>query len=90
MKSNLKFFIALQITLVSVAFIIIISSFGYSMYQEKLPEPLYIKNVKVSISGDAPKDISLPYNFKHLKPKTQSPLFFIVFPEIIQYTVSYG
>lgn len=80
MKSNLKFFIALQITLVSVAFIIIISSFGYSMYQEKLPEPLYIKNVKVSIGGDAPKDISLPYNFKHLKPKTPIVITALVTP----------
>lgn len=70
MKRNLKVFIALQITLVFSALIIIFSSFGYSMYQEKLPEALYIKDVKLSIGRDAPKNVTLPYNIKHLNPRT--------------------
>ena len=49
MKRNLKMFIALQIALALISFIIIVSSFGYSMHQEKLPKPLYIRDVKVSV-----------------------------------------
>ncbi|MGP1570497.1 MAG: hypothetical protein ACTTH0_06210, partial [Eubacteriales bacterium] len=70
MSRNLKFFIALQITLALASFIIIISSFGYSMHQEKLPKVLYIKDVKVNIGTDAPKSVTLPYDFKNLKPRT--------------------
>ncbi len=80
MKRNLKIFIALQIALTLSALIIIVSSFGYSMYQDKLPEALYIKDVKVSISGDSPKDITLPYNFKHLKPRTPITITALVTP----------
>lgn len=70
MKRNLKMFIALQIALALISFIIIVSSFGYSMHQEKLPKPLYIRDVKVSVGTNAPKSVTLPYNFKNLEPRT--------------------
>ena len=70
MKRNIKFFIVLQIVLVLTSFVIIVSSFGYSMHNEKLPKAFYIKNVKVSVNGDTPKAVTLPYNFKGLKPRT--------------------
>ena len=70
MKRNIKFFIVLQIVLALTSFVIIVSSFGYSMHNEKLPKAFYIKNVKVSVNGDTPKAVTLPYNFKGLKPRT--------------------
>ena len=70
MKRNLKIFIALQIALAFTSFIIIVSSFGYSMHREKLPKPLYIRDVKVSVGAHAPKSVTLPYDFKNLKPRT--------------------
>lgn len=70
MKRNLKIFIALQITLALISFIIIVSSFGYSMHQEKLPKALYIRDVKVSVGTQAPKSVTLPYDLRNLKPRT--------------------
>ncbi|MGP1411123.1 MAG: hypothetical protein ACTTKD_04750 [Peptoanaerobacter stomatis] len=64
MKKNLKIFTTLQIILVLSAIIITFSSFGYNMYQAKPPEPLYIKDVKVSVDGNVPKNITLPYTSK--------------------------
>lgn len=80
MKKNLKIFTTLQIILVLSAIIITFSSFGYNMYQAKLPEPLYIKDVKVSVDGNVPKNITLPYNFKNLKPKTPVTVTALVTP----------
>ena len=70
MKRSLKIFIALQITLALISFTIIISSFGYSMHQEKLPKALYIKDVKVSVGTQAPESVTLPYDLRNLKPRT--------------------
>ncbi len=70
MKINLNFFRVLQIFLVSIITIAFISSFGYSMYQDGLPEALYIKDVKISINGGSEKTIALPYSIKGLTPGT--------------------
>ena len=70
MKRSLKIFIALQITLALISFTIIVSSFGYSMHQEKLPKALYIKDVKVSVGTQAPESVTLPYDLRNLKPRT--------------------
>lgn len=70
MKRSLKIFIALQITLALISFTIIVSSFGYSMHQEKLPKALYIKDVKVSVGTQAPEFVTLPYDLRNLKPRT--------------------
>ena len=51
MKRNIKFFIVLQIVLALTSFVIIVSSFGYSMHNEKLPKTFYIKNIKISVNG---------------------------------------
>ncbi len=65
-----KSFIALQIVLILISVITVASSFGYNMYQVKFPKAFYIKDVKVSIDGGAPKNITLPYAFKNLKGGT--------------------
>ena len=70
MKRSLKIFIALQITLALISFTIIVSSFGYSMHQEKLSKALYIKDVKVSVGTQAPESVTLPYDLRNLKPRT--------------------
>lgn len=70
MKPNLKISVFLQIILLLTIIVTIISSFGYNMYESGFPKALYIKDVKVSIDGSAPKDITLPYGFKNLKPRT--------------------
>ena len=70
MKRNLKMFIALQIALALISFTIIVSSFGYSMHQEKLPKALYIRDVKVSVGTQALESVTLPYDLMNLKPRT--------------------
>ncbi len=70
MKRGLKIFIALQVALALISFTIIVSSFGYSMHQEKLPKALYIKDVKVSVGTQAPESVTLPYDLRNLKPRT--------------------
>lgn len=81
MKRSFNIFIALQMVLVLVSLMTIVSSFGYSMYQEKLPKAQYIKQVKVSVDGNAPKEITLPYHFKHLKPRTPITVTAVVTPD---------
>ena len=81
MKKKLDFFITLQIVLALAALITIVSSFGYSMYQEKLPKALYVKDVTVSVNGDAKKSITLPYGFKNLSPKTPITVTALITPK---------
>ena len=80
MKSNLKIFTALQIILTLTVLVIIFSSFGYSMNKEKLPKALYIRNVKASGGTDIPKPVTLPYDFKGLKPMTPITVTALITP----------
>lgn len=81
MKKSLKFFVALQVALILTALFIIISSFGFNMYQKQLFKVIYIKDVKIGINNGSPKDITLPCSLKNLNPKTPITLTAVIVPE---------
>ncbi len=79
MKNHLKIFISLQVILLLSALILIVSSFGYTM--GGLPEAFYIRDVRVSIDGGTAKEITLPYAFKDLRPRTPITITASVHPK---------